>query len=63
MQDRIQQLFGLCAKLEQDHPQVTNLMMDILGYVDGDILECKDVIESQVIALSKAISEKTLPGK
>lgn len=33
-----------------------SLMNDILGYVDGNILECEDVIEIKVIALSKAIA-------
>ena len=55
MQERIQQLFDVCAKLEKDHPQVISLMNDILGYVDGNLLECEGVIETKVIALSKAI--------
>lgn len=61
MQDRIQRLFGLCAKLQQGNLQVISLMNDILGYVDGNILECEEVIESKVIALSKAISDQSLP--
>ena len=60
MQGRIQRIFGLCAKLHQDNPQVISLMNDILGYVDGNILECEEVIENKVIALSKAISDHSV---
>ena len=58
MKRKIEELRTVAERLSNEHEEAYGVLNDILGYIEGDILDISDIIEQKLISLSLRESEQ-----